>query len=77
MNDLTRETQDLIREQARLAGTSPDTFVRRAVAAFTALPAGPRGDRARVMAVLARIDGLPRSSDQRSSRSILDEAWNS
>jgi uncharacterized protein (DUF1778 family) len=77
MIDLARETQELIREQARLAGTSPDDFVREAVAAFAAAHVGPRGDRSRVMSVLAAIDTLPRSSDHRLPRSILDEAWSS
>jgi hypothetical protein len=75
MIELARETQELIRERARLAGMSPDTFVRRAVAALGTASASAPGDRARIMAVLAGIDALPRSSDLRSSRDILDEAW--
>jgi len=77
MIHLAQETQDMIMEKARLAGTSPDALVRAALAAI-APTLGPGTDRrADLSAALARLDGLPRSADQRSVKAILEEAWTS
>lgn len=77
MIELAEQTQELIRERARLAGTSPDALVRAAIAALPSISQARADQHADLAAVLARFDTLARSSDQRSAKAILDEAWSS
>jgi hypothetical protein len=77
MIHLAQETQDMIMEKARLAGTSPDALVRAALAAIAPTLEPNTYRRADLSAALARLDGLPRSADERSVKAILEDAWTS
>ncbi|PTM61197.1 hypothetical protein [Phreatobacter oligotrophus] len=77
MIHLAQETQDMIMEKARLAGTSPDALVRAALAAIAPTLEPNTDRRADLSAALARLDGLPRSADERSVKAILEDAWTS